>query len=117
MYHNELRIYKNFFQPVIKLVSQERIGGKIHRKYDIPKTPYQRVMRSKQLPEKTKQQLKEIYLSFNPAQLKRDIDRKLDLLCQAYQEKKKSQKVEPQKKLKPISARKHIAQLEVISVR
>jgi hypothetical protein len=29
---------------VIKLITKERIGGKIHRKYDIPKTPYERVM-------------------------------------------------------------------------
>lgn len=40
LYHNELRLYKNFFQPVMKLISKERIGGRIKRKYDIPKTPY-----------------------------------------------------------------------------
>ena len=103
LYHNELRLYKNFFQPVIKLISKERIGSKIHRKYDVPKTPYQRVIESEGISEKTKQQLKKIYYSLNPAQLKKDIDKKLDLLYQSYQLKRKSQKVEPQKKLKPIS--------------
>jgi len=44
LYRHELRLYKNFFQPVIKLVSKERIDGKIHRKYEKAKTPYQRVM-------------------------------------------------------------------------
>jgi Integrase core domain. len=29
LYHNELRLYKNFFQPVMKLASKERIGGKV----------------------------------------------------------------------------------------
>lgn len=117
LYHYELRLYKNFFQPVIKLVSKERIGGKIYRRYDTPKTPYQRVMESKEVSTKTKQELKKIYQSLNPAQLKRTIDRKLDLLYKVYQMKNKSQKVEPQKKLKPISVRKYIAQPEPISVR
>ena len=49
--------------------------------------------------ENKKQELKEIYLSLNPAQLKRTIDKKLDLLYKAYQKKNKSPKVEPLKKL------------------
>jgi len=80
LYRNELRLYKNLFQPVIKLILKERTGGKIYRKYDKPKTPYQRVMGLKEVPKKTKQKLKKIYLSLNPAQLKRTIDKKLDLL-------------------------------------
>ena len=87
LYQNELRLYKNFFQPVIKLISKERIGGKIHRKYDTPKTPYQRVMESKEVSKETKQKLKELYQSLNPAKLRREIKRKLDLLYQAYKEK------------------------------
>lgn len=117
LYRNELRLYKNFFQSVIKLISKERIGGKIHRKYDIAKTPYQRVIESPEISKEKKQELREIYQSLNPAQLKRAIDRKLDLLYQAYQQKNKSQKVDIKKKLKPFSVRKYIAQLEPISVR
>jgi hypothetical protein len=117
LYRNELRLYKNFFQPVIKLVSKERIEGRIHRKYEVAKTPYQRVIESKEVSEKQKQELKKIYESLNPAELKRAIDRKLDLLYKAYQEKNRSPKVEPQKKLKPISVRNYIAQPEPISVR
>jgi hypothetical protein len=88
---------------VIKLISKERVGGKIHRKYDIPKTPYQRVMESKEVSEEKKQGLKKIYESLNPAELKRIIDRKLNLLYKAYQKKNKSIKVEPKKKLEPNS--------------
>ncbi len=36
LYRGELRLYKNFFQPVMKLVSKERIGGRVKRKYDVP---------------------------------------------------------------------------------
>ena len=118
LYHHELRLYKNFFQPVIKLISKERIGGKIHRKYDRPKTPYQRVIESKEVSEKQKEELTKTYQSLNPAELKRTIDRRLDLLWKTYQKKKnKSQKVEPLKKLKSISVRNYIAQPEHISVR
>lgn len=117
LYRNELRLYKNFFQPVIKLVSKERIRGKIHRKYEVAKTPYQRTMESKEvLPEK-KQGLKRIYDFLNPAELKRAIDRKLDLLYKAYQEKSRCQKIESKKKLKPFLVRNYIAQPEPVSVR
>lgn len=109
LYLNELRLYKNFFQPVIKLISKERIGGKIHRKYDVVKTPYQRVLESKNISAQTKSELMKIYQSLNPAQLKRDIDKKLELLFNVYQKKNRSQGIEPLKKIKPITVRKLIA--------
>ena len=34
-----LRLYVNFFQPTMKLIKKERIGSKVKRKYDNPKTP------------------------------------------------------------------------------
>jgi len=114
LYRNELRLFKNFFQPVIKLVSKERIGGKIRRKYDSPRTPYHRLMESEKITEQTKRQLKAIYESLNPAQLKRNIDQKLDLLFKAYQGKNKTLKVDMQKK---ISVRFSNAQSELVSVR
>lgn len=117
LYHNELRLYKNFFQPVIKLVKKERIGGKIHRKYDIPKTPYQRLIESKESSFKTKEKLKSLYLSLNPAELKRKIDAKLKRLYQVYQVKNQTKEVKPMKKLKPYLVRNYIIQPEVVSVR
>jgi len=101
LYHNELRLYKNFFQPVMKLVSKERIGGSVKRKYNVPETPYQRLMESDQIPEEVKEELKGIYLSLNPAQLKRNIDAKLAELYQAYEDKKGTQQADPHKKLSP----------------
>ncbi|MCL0106929.1 hypothetical protein M1N63_00655 [Thermodesulfovibrionales bacterium] len=99
LYRSELRLYKNFFQPVMKLVSKERIGGSLKRKYDTPKTPYQRLMDSGQISEQTRKQLKTVYLSLNPAQLKRSIDAKLDE--RTYEEKRKSQQVNPMRKVIP----------------
>ena len=88
LYRKELRLYKNFFQPTIKLVQKIRVKGKIRRKYDQAKTPYQRLMESDYVSEEKKQELKAIYESLNPAELKRTIDRKLNLLYKTYQKKK-----------------------------
>lgn len=115
-YRNELRLYKNFFQPVMKLVSKERIGGKIHRKYDRAKTPYLRVMESKEIPQEERKELQRIYESLNPAELKRTCDKKLDLLYATYQKKNKSSKVEPKKKQRPATVSSFIRQPVPVSV-
>lgn len=123
LYENELRDFKNFFQPVMKLVSKERISGHIKRKYDLPKTPYQRIMGSDLIPKSTKQDLEKIYQSLNPAELKRGIDRKLGALYKAYQEKKnqnrqniKVEKPKISRKIKTSLVRKYMAEWEPISV-
>jgi len=93
LYQKELRLYKNFFQPVMKLKRKVRIGGKIIRKYEEPKTPYHRLMESKAVSPKTKRRLQKIYNSLNPAELKRAIDKKRWQLYKIYQNKKnKSQR-------------------------
>lgn len=114
LYQNELRLYKNFFQPVLKLVEKTRVGGKIKRKYDVPKTPYQRLIESGQIDEQTKQELTNLYCSLNPAELKRRIDIKLKRLQQVYQLKNQTQKVEPLKKLTPRSVTNYIIQPEQV---
>jgi hypothetical protein len=68
-----LRLYKNFFLPIIKLRSKTRVEGRIKRTYDQPRTPYQRVMESRQIDRKTKQQLRATYDALNPAELQRHL--------------------------------------------
>lgn len=99
LYCNELRLYKNFFSPVIKLVLKERAAGRIFRKYDKPKTPFQRLLESAEISESKKQELRNTYQSLNPAELKRQIDKKLDMLYKFYQTKNNLQKVEEKKKI------------------
>jgi len=101
LYQNELRLYKNFFQPVIKLESKERIGGHIKRKYGRAKAPYRRLIESDQISEKEKERLTAIYQSLNPAELKRVIDKKLDNLLKIYQEKKGQENISLTSKLNP----------------
>lgn len=56
-------------------------------------------MESNQISDKAKVKLEALYLSLNPAQLKRDIESKLDKLYQTYEEKSGTQKVVPHRKL------------------
>lgn len=99
LYRDELRLFKNFLQPVMKLKEKVRIKGKIHRKYDEAKTPYRRIMESDQVDENIKKELKDIYDSLNPAELKRKIDKKIKMLYEVYSKKNGSLKVAKNKKL------------------
>jgi hypothetical protein len=69
----ELRLYKNFCLPTMRLKSKERVEGRILRKYEKPVTPYQRLMESSQITDKKKRELRKIYESLNPAALCRRI--------------------------------------------
>ncbi len=110
LYENELRLYKNFFSPVMKLKRKIRIGSKVKRQYGIPKTPYQRLIESGQISETVKKELKILYQILNPAELKRTIDRKTHELYKAYEEKRKGGEATPSKKQTPRTVRKYMIQ-------
>ena len=70
----------NFFRPVRKLVSKERVGAKVSKRYDEPATPYQRLLRQRLLAsgcltDSARTELERQYLASNPAQLQARIDR------------------------------------------
>jgi len=97
-----MRLFKNFFQPIMKLVSKERIWWKIYKRYDTPKTPYQRVLESDEVDKQRKEKLKNIYNSLNPAKLKKDIDKKLNSLWIVYKSKQRTRKIiKTKKKMQP----------------
>ncbi len=73
--YGHLRLYTNYFQPVMKLVSKERQGAKVKKTYDKPQTPYQRVLASPATAKELKQRLRAEYAELNPAQLNRQINR------------------------------------------
>jgi hypothetical protein len=78
--YSDLRLYINFFQPVLKLISKHRIDGKIIRAYDQAKTPFRRVLALDSLPLEIKARLTDQYLHLNPAALRTSIDSKVALL-------------------------------------
>jgi hypothetical protein len=102
LYRRELRLYKNFFQPVMMLQRKVRVSGRPKRTYGPAKTPYHRLLESGQLSPEKARELKELYLRLNPAELKRQIDRKLARLYDFYRKKKKRPiTVDPYKKQVP----------------
>lgn len=73
-----LRLYVNFFQPSLKLLSKKREGAKVSKKYDKAKTPYQRILISEHVSEEIKEKLKKQYQNLDPIELLRDLEKKQD---------------------------------------
>ena len=70
-----LRLYTNFFQPMIKLKSKERVGSRVKKSYHAPQTPYQRVLACADIAVADKKKLQRQYQRLNPAALKRELDK------------------------------------------
>ncbi|MBV9168548.1 MAG: transposase, partial [Chloroflexi bacterium] len=72
--HALTRDYVNFLHPVRKLISRQRIGARIVRRYDRAQTPYRRLLASNALSEVRVDELATAYLALDPVRLKRDIE-------------------------------------------
>ena len=84
LYRNELRLFNNFFLPVMKIKRKEKVNNSVCKKiYDTAQTPYQRLMNSNQIPLKTKSELRKIYEGLNPVKLKEAITAKLKRIIQS----------------------------------
>jgi hypothetical protein len=77
LYSNEYSLYQNHFIPTMKLVEKIKINSKYRKRYDKPKTPYQRVMESEDISEEIKEALKKQHESLNPFELKQAMEQKL----------------------------------------
>jgi hypothetical protein len=77
LYRNELRLFENLFLPSMKLLKKERIGSKVKRRYDKPKTPFERVLESGQGKPSEIAHLKRLKATINPFELAQTIERKL----------------------------------------
>ncbi len=84
----------NYFTPMMKLQSKERVGAKIKKKYDEPKTPYQRLIDSPKLDPHFKKKLKLGIQGKNPFLLKRELDKKLKYFFQMVDNFKRQDMVE-----------------------
>jgi hypothetical protein len=78
LYKNEISLMNNYFLPNTKLKEKQRVDAKIIKKHEKPKTPYQRVMKSKDISNVKKEELTLIYQNLNPFELKKIIRKKLD---------------------------------------
>lgn len=77
IYENEHRLLTNFFYSTLKLATKEKHDGKTKKRHEEARTPYQRVLQSKEISPEIKQQLRAEYQRLNPAQLQRSLQKKL----------------------------------------
>jgi IS30 family transposase len=78
--YSNLRLYINFFQPVLKLVSKQRVDGKVVLTYDQATTPFRRVLALDALPVLVKARFTDQYFHLNPVTLRASIDEEVALL-------------------------------------
>lgn len=64
-----VRLYVNFFQPSMRLISKARIGAKTKRIYDVPRTPYDRVLEAEEVSAASKARLRRQYRTLDPVDL------------------------------------------------
>jgi hypothetical protein len=69
------RLQLNFLRPVRKLVSKQRQGSRVVKRYDQPQTPYRRLLASDCLNEERQAELHRVMERLNPAELQRRIAR------------------------------------------
>jgi len=75
-----VRLYVNFFQPTMKLISRTRHGAKVQKTYDTGQTPYQRLIQAGVLSEAGKLELAATYHGLNPKLLLKQINDNLENL-------------------------------------
>jgi hypothetical protein len=78
--HERLRIYVNFFHPIRKLISKERHGARVVKRYDRAQTPYRRVLASGVLTPERSAALTAQFQELNPLRLRADLQTRLDAL-------------------------------------
>jgi hypothetical protein len=78
LYRHELRLFQNLFLPSVKLVRKERVGSRVRRRYDTPRTPLERVAACPDANADAVAQLTRLRDRLDPFALAETIDRKLE---------------------------------------
>ena len=83
--YEDLRLYVNFFQPVLKLIGKDQIDGKTIKRYDLAATPFRRVLASNEVSLEVKARLTGLYFQLNPVTLRNRIDQNVAKLWKLIQ--------------------------------
>jgi hypothetical protein len=86
LYQKELSLMMNLFQPSAKLIRKQRVGSRVQRKHDAPRTPLDRLVQhyqkaKKPIPKKLLI-LQKLPGSIDPFALAQSIDKKLNHIQQ-----------------------------------
>lgn len=77
LYRNELRLFQNLFQPSVRLRKKVRVGSRVRRYYDKPKTPLDRVVACKKGNPRKVAELLTLRKQLDPISLSKTVDAKL----------------------------------------
>jgi hypothetical protein len=78
LYRQELRLFQNFFLPSVKLLGKERVGARVRRRYDTPRTPLERVLACAETSPDVATRLQRQRDRLDPFALARAIERRLE---------------------------------------
>lgn len=67
--HGVVRLYGNYLQPAMKLLSKSRNGAKVHKVYDKARTPYRRLLSSGMFSKEAAAALSSVYGGLDPGTL------------------------------------------------
>ena len=77
LYTAEWRLFHNLFCSSVKLIEKKRVASRVFKRYDKPKTPYQRLLESKNITPGQKRALKKQFAGLNPFKLRKAMEKKL----------------------------------------
>jgi len=78
LYRRELRLFQNFFLPSVKLMHKERVGSRVRRRYDAPRTPLDRVLACPEVRPDVAAALQRQRAGLDPFALARTIEHQLE---------------------------------------
>ena len=109
LYRHELRLWLNLYLPSVKLVKKARVGSKVRRVYDAPKTPFERVMACSAAHPHPVAALKKLRASLDPFQLGKVIERKIEGIYQMANRRLSPQAIRKNRNLPAAKAKKKSA--------
>ena len=80
LYAHELRLLQTLFLPSVKLVRKERVGSRLRRRYDAPRTPLERVLACAEVDQAKVDALVALRDRLDPFTLAETIDRQLEAI-------------------------------------
>jgi hypothetical protein len=78
LYRGELRLFQNLFLPSVKLLRKERVGARVRRRYEAPRTPLERVLACPDVRPEIAAQLERQRNSLDPFALAQAIEQQLE---------------------------------------
>jgi hypothetical protein len=77
----------NYFLPTVKLIDKSRVGSKVRKLYDKPRSPYRRLLASPALAGEAKAELRRRYERYNPVLLQQEVHQAVDALMEMNHQK------------------------------